>query len=151
MNKRVVFMAVAMPIVSVVAEVNPVDTRWTFGAHEPFPMYRRVGRICTGAIEGNALWLKDWLDWWDSSAPAKMKEIGFNYRMSNISAGIGRGQAKVLPLRVEQKRAIYQRYAQQLAGLPLTLQPMAADCHSNCWLSVALLDKTSKERTHCYF
>ena len=82
-------MAVAMPLVSVVAEVNPVDTRWTFGAHEPFPMYRRVGRICTGAIEGNALWLKDWLDWWDSSSPAKMKEIGFNYLHSRFYKGMG--------------------------------------------------------------
>jgi len=69
------------------------------------------------------------------------EEIGFNYRLSNICAGIGRGQAKVLPQRVEKKRAIYQRYAQQLAELPLSLQPMAADCRSNCWLSVLLLDK----------
>lgn len=69
------------------------------------------------------------------------EEIGFNYRMSNICAGIGRGQAKVLPLRVEQKRAIYRRYQENLAGLPLTMQPIPADCHANCWLSVALLDE----------
>ena len=69
MNKRVTFLAFAMPLVSVVAEVNPVDTRWTFGAHEPFPMYRRVGRICTGAIEGNALWLQDYyLKTWERNA-----------------------------------------------------------------------------------
>ncbi len=68
------------------------------------------------------------------------EEIGFNYRMSNICAGIGRGQAKILPLRVEKKRAIYQRYEENLAGLPLTLQPVLADCQSNCWLTVALLD-----------
>ena len=44
------------------------------------------------------------------------EEIGYNYRMSNISAGIGRGQMKVLPLRVEQKRAIYERYCVGLKG-----------------------------------
>ena len=84
------FLAVAaMPLAAAVAEVNPVDTRWTFGAHEPFPMYRRVGRICTGAIEGNARWLKEWLDWWDESAPAKMREIGFNYLHSRFYKGMG--------------------------------------------------------------
>ena len=50
MRNIVYAIAVAMPLVCVVAEVNPIDTRWTFGAHEPFLMYRRVGRICTGAI-----------------------------------------------------------------------------------------------------
>jgi DNA-binding NarL/FixJ family response regulator len=52
-------------------------------------MYRRVGRICTGAIEGNARWLKEWLDWWDESAPAKMREIGFNYLHSRFYKGMG--------------------------------------------------------------
>lgn len=69
------------------------------------------------------------------------EEIGFNYRMSNICAGIGRGQMKVLALRVEQKRAIYERYAQKLAGLPLTIQPEQADTKSNRWLTSILLDK----------
>ena len=69
------------------------------------------------------------------------EEIGFNYRMSNICAGIGRGQAKVLPLRVETKRAIYQRYAENLAGLPVTLQPVTEGNRSNCWLTSMLLDE----------
>ena len=69
------------------------------------------------------------------------EEIGYNYRMSNIVAGIGRGQMKVLPLRVEQKRAIYARYAENLAGLPLTIQPEMADCKSNRWLTSILLNK----------
>lgn len=69
------------------------------------------------------------------------EEIGYNYRLSNVSAGIGRGQMKVLPLRVEQKRAILARYQENLAGLPLHFQP-AEDCSSpNRWLSVLLLDK----------
>ena len=68
------------------------------------------------------------------------EEIGFNYRMSNICAGIGRGQMQVLPLRVEQKQAIYRRYEEKLAGLPLTFQPETAGTRSNRWLTSVLLD-----------
>ena len=67
--------------------------------------------------------------------------IGYNYRMSNIVAGIGRGQMKVLDLRLEQKRAICARYAENLAGLPLTIQPEVDGCKSNRWLTSILLDK----------
>ena len=49
------------------------------------------------------------------------EEIGYNYHMSNICAGIGRGQMKVLPLRVEQKQAIFARYCEQLRDLPLSM------------------------------
>lgn len=69
------------------------------------------------------------------------EEIGFNYRMSNICAGIGRGQMKVLPKRVMQKRAICDRYAENLKGLPISLQPENAQGESNRWLSVILLEK----------
>ena len=69
------------------------------------------------------------------------EEIGYNYRMSNICAGIGRGQAKVLPLRVEKKRQIYARYAENLKGLPLTFQPEAEGTCSNRWLTSILLEK----------
>lgn len=61
--------------------------------------------------------------------------------MSNISAGIGRGQMKVLPLRVRQKQAIFARYAERLKGLPLVMQPKLDCAEPNRWLSVALLDK----------
>ena len=69
------------------------------------------------------------------------EEIGYNYRMSNISAGIGLGQMKVLPLRVEQKRTIFARYSENLKDLPLTMQPKLDCAESNRWLSVALLDE----------
>ena len=49
------------------------------------------------------------------------EEIGYNYRMSNICAGIGRGQMKVLALRVRQKQAIFKRYCEQLRDLPLSM------------------------------
>ena len=69
------------------------------------------------------------------------EEIGYNYRMSNICAGIGRGQMKVLPLRVEQKQAIFARYREKLANLPLTMQPALECAAPNRWLSTALLDR----------
>lgn len=72
------------------------------------------------------------------------EEIGYNYRMSNISAGIGCGQAKVLPLRVKQKQAIYARYSEKLGGLPLTMQPKLDCAEPNRWLSTLLLDKGCK-------
>lgn len=67
------------------------------------------------------------------------EEIGFNYRLSNISAGIGRGQMKVLPLRVAQKRAICERYQEKLSDLPLTFQPEVEGARSNRWLTSIVL------------
>ena len=60
-------------------------------------------------------------------------EIGYNYRMSNVLAGIGRGQLKVLALRVHQRRAIAFRYREAFADLPgITLMPQASyGLHTN--------------------
>ena len=69
------------------------------------------------------------------------EEIGYNYRMSNICAGIGRGQAKVLAERIKQKQTIFERYGKNLAGLPLKMQPQLECAESNRWLSVLALDK----------
>lgn len=69
------------------------------------------------------------------------EEIGYNYRMSNIVAGVGRGQLRILPLRVEQKQAIYVRYKSGLAGMPLTFQPELEKTRSNRWLTAILLNK----------
>lgn len=75
------------------------------------------------------------------------KEIGYNYRMSNIVAGIGRGQMKVLALRVEKKRKIFDYYREHLSGLTgVSFMPMHEDERSNCWLSVLLLSEESKVR-----
>ena len=69
------------------------------------------------------------------------KEIGYNYRMSNICAGIGRGQARVLARRVEQKREICAWYGAELSGLPVTIQPVPEGGESNRWLTSVLLEK----------
>ena len=70
-------------------DLNPLDLRWTFGAHEPYTMYRRVGRHCTGGVDGNAEWVKPWLDWWDSESPKLMKELGLNGLHSRFYKGMG--------------------------------------------------------------
>jgi pyridoxal phosphate-dependent aminotransferase EpsN len=69
-------------------------------------------------------------------------EIGYNYRMSNVLAGIGRGQLEVLDLRVKQRRAIAFRYRDAFADLPgITLMPQARyGLHTN-WLSCFLVDE----------
>lgn len=70
-------------------------------------------------------------------------EVGYNYRMSNIVAGIGRGQLKVLTERVEKKRYIYEYYRKNLTELPgLTLMPLRDKVYSNCWLTSIQLDET---------
>lgn len=64
------------------------------------------------------------------------KEIGYNYRMSNIVAGIGRGQLRVLERRVEKKREIYGYYREHIGNLPgISLMPLREESRSNCWLT----------------
>lgn len=63
------------------------------------------------------------------------KEIGYNYRMSNIVAGIGRGQLLHLEEHREKKETIYRRYQEGLAGLPVEMNPYLSDSVPNFWLS----------------
>ena len=75
--------------------------------------------------------------------------IGYNYRMSNVVAGVGRGQMEVLPLRVDQRRANNQFYREQLKdieGLTFLTEPNA-DFFSNYWLTTILLDPTKTKVT----
>lgn len=67
--------------------------------------------------------------------------VGYNYRMSNIVAGIGRGQLEVLDERVAQKRAIFDRYEEALAQVDgLDMMPELEGTFSNRWLSTMTLD-----------
>lgn len=69
------------------------------------------------------------------------KEIGYNYRMSNIVAGIGRGQLKVLDHRVAKKRYIFEYYREHLGNLEgLSFMPQCTEGYSNCWLTVIQLE-----------
>ena len=81
-----------------------------------------------------------------SREPAKWyqhEELGYNYRMSNICAGIGRGQMHVLEDHVEQKTNIYKKYKAAFEGIPVTMQPYENNTKPNHWLSAMTIDKTS--------
>ncbi|MBR3593565.1 MAG: aminotransferase class I/II-fold pyridoxal phosphate-dependent enzyme [Clostridia bacterium] len=67
--------------------------------------------------------------------------IGYNYRMSNVVAGIGRGQLLHLDEHRDLKEKVYNRYKEGLAGLPLSLNPYPDYCKPNFWLSCILLDE----------
>ncbi|WP_054026165.1 DegT/DnrJ/EryC1/StrS family aminotransferase [Bacillus sp. FJAT-28004] len=76
----------------------------------------------------------------DTAQHYQHSELGFNYRMSNVIAGIGRGQLKVLEQRVTKKRYIYQYYKNELSRLPgIKLMPDNDWDEPNYWLSAILL------------
>ena len=73
------------------------------------------------------------------------KEIGYNYRMSNIVAGIGRGQMIHLDSHVQTKTEIYRTYEKAFADIPeMMMNPYLEDSVPNFWLSCILLDAQSK-------
>ena len=70
------------------------------------------------------------------------EEIGYNYRMSNIIAGIIRGQIPYLDGHIAQKKVIYERYKEGLADLPVTMNPFDEDkSQPNFWLSCLLINE----------
>ncbi len=69
------------------------------------------------------------------------EEIGYNFRMSNIVAGIGRGQLRHLEEHRLLKKQVYERYAEGLRGLPLEMNPYLPDTEPNFWLSCILLHR----------
>ncbi len=70
------------------------------------------------------------------------EEIGYNYRMSNIIAGIVRGQLPYIEEHIAQKKAIYERYKAGLADLPVKMNPFDAEqSQPNFWLSCLLIDE----------
>jgi len=77
-------------------------------------------------------------------------EIGYNYRMSNIVAGIGRGQLEVLDERVKMRRANFKRYEEAFGSIDgISFQPELKDTYSNRWLTALTIDpdKTGVTRT----
>lgn len=67
------------------------------------------------------------------------EEIGYNYRMSNVVAGIGRGQLLHLQEHRDRKEAIYRRYEEGLKDLPVSMNPYTEDMIPNFWLSCMLI------------
>ena len=69
------------------------------------------------------------------------EEVGYNYRISNVIAGVVRGQFPHLEEHIAQKRAIYERYKEGFKGLPVTMNPYdEANSVPNFWLSCLLID-----------
>lgn len=72
------------------------------------------------------------------------KEIGYNYRMSNIIAGVIRGQIPHLEEHIMQKKVIYERYKEGFKDLPVKMNPLNLDdSNPNYWLSCMLIDKNA--------
>jgi pyridoxal phosphate-dependent aminotransferase EpsN len=93
---------------------------------------------------------RDWVEkarfWSQQSRDPRVEyhhtEVGYNYRMSNVLAGIGRGQLEVLDERVRQRRAVFERYRDAFADLPgLEPMPEASFGLHTRWLSCFLVDE----------
>ena len=108
-------------------------------------------KIITGS-SGGMLLCKDKADadkirkWSTQSREAapwyQHEELGYNYRMSNIIAGVVRGQIPYLEDHIEGKRRIYEKYKEGLADLPITMNPFdARNSKPNYWLSCMLIDE----------
>ncbi|WP_212901295.1 DegT/DnrJ/EryC1/StrS family aminotransferase [Capnocytophaga canimorsus] len=79
----------------------------------------------------------------DNAPHYQHSHIGYNYRMSNISAGIGRGQMEVLEERIAQRRAnhdFYKELFKDIEGVTLFTEP-SSDFYSNHWLSAIVIDE----------
>lgn len=75
------------------------------------------------------------------------KEIGYNYRMSNIVAGIGRGQLKSLDEFIDKKKNIYNTYKNVFDDIDvIKMNPVPEDCEPNYWLSCITINESSKVR-----
>lgn len=87
---------------------------------------------------------------WSTQAKDKARhyqhsEIGYNYRMSNVLAGIGRGQMKVLEERIAKKKEIFDTYKKAFSNIDdIEMMPEKDDERSNYWLSTMTLKENSK-------
>ena len=71
------------------------------------------------------------------------EEVGYNYRISNVIAGVIRGQYPYLEEHIKQKKAIYERYVEGLKGLPVKLNPITPNTNPNYWLSCLIIDENA--------
>ena len=77
----------------------------------------------------------------ENAAWYQHEEVGYNYRMSNVIAGVIRGQYPHLYEHIAQKKAVYERYKEGLKGLPAQMNPFDEEkCVPNYWLSAMIID-----------
>ena len=93
----------------------------------------------------------------ENAAWYQHEEIGYNYRMSNVIAGVVRGQLPYLGEHIAQKKAIYERYKTGLSGLPVSMNPIDFEnSKPNYWLSCLIIDRDAMcrqvrgDRDVCY-
>ncbi len=78
----------------------------------------------------------------DAARHYQHSQIGYNYRMSNIIAGIGRGQLLHLEEHKARKKAIYEQYKEAFADIPeISLNPLNKDGDANCWLTSMIIEE----------
>lgn len=99
------------------------------------------GCFLTDDIE-TANQVRKWSTQARESAPwYQHEEVGYNYRMSNVIAGVIRGQYPHLEEHIAQKKAIYERYRDGLRDLPVRMNPIIDGAEPNYWLSALVIDK----------
>ncbi len=99
------------------------------------------GCLLTNSIE-DANKARKWSTQARENAPwYQHEEVGYNYRMSNVIAGVVRGQYPYLEEHIAQKKAIYERYKEGLKDLPISMNPIVDGCEPNYWLSALVIDK----------
>ena len=100
------------------------------------------GMFLTNSVE-DANKVRKWSTQSREAAPwYQHEEIGYNYRMSNIIAGVVRGQMPYLEAHIAQKKAIYERYKAGLSDLPVKMNPFDAEkSRPNFWLSCMIIDE----------
>ena len=77
----------------------------------------------------------------EAAAWYQHEEVGYNYRMSNVIAGVIRGQYPYLEDHIAQKKAVYERYRDGLKDLPISMNPIINGAKPNYWLSAMIIDK----------
>ena len=76
----------------------------------------------------------------ENAAWYQHEEVGYNYRMSNVVAGVVRGQYPHLEEHIAQKKAVYERYRDGLYDLPVKMNPIVKGTMPNYWLSALIID-----------
>ena len=106
------------------------------------------GMLLTDDIE-TANKVRKWSTQSRENAPwYQHEELGYNYRMSNIVAGVVRGQLPYLDEHIAQKKAIYERYKEGLKDLPVSMNPFDLEnSEPNYWLSCMIIDENAMCKT----
>lgn len=69
------------------------------------------------------------------------EEVGYNYRMSNVIAGVIRGQYEYLEEHISEKKRVYEKYKEGVKGLPVKMNPITEGTEPNYWLSALIINE----------